>query len=260
MYGGALGLRFRAYHTIRRAGPAGFTGRNQPVPIGVIVVMKMYFDDLHDFARGAVPDFGLLRVDRHRVDPRAATSVVIACMTLAMAVMVTITLTEPVRRAPAKSAAQVAPPPATDKVTIVAAMPRLDVPCAEQTWPYIDRRCLTETTQKRPQPEGRRDATPVPADASKAVPAAATPPAAETQAGALEAPARVQTEARADEPPPVDTSEQAELVEDDDIPHPLPVLSERETRHLERMERRRAAQERRMRQPHLQLPIFGRIF
>jgi hypothetical protein len=220
--------------------------------------MKMYFDDLHDFARGAVPDFGLLRVDRHRVDPRAATSVVIACITLAMAVMVTITLTEPVRRAPAKSAAQVAPPPAADKVTIVAATPRLDVPCAEQTWPYIDRRCLTETTQKRPQPEGRRDATPVPADASKSALAAPTPPTAETRAGALEAPAKAQTEPP--QPAIVDTSEQAELVEDDDIPHPLPVLSERETRHLERMERRRAAQERRMRQPHLQLPIFGRIF
>jgi hypothetical protein len=225
--------------------------------------MKMYIHDLHDFARGAVPDFGVLRIDRHRVDPRAATSVVIACMTLAMAVMVTFTLGEPVRRAPAKSAEQVAPPPAADKVTIVAATPRLDVPCAEQTWPYIDRRCLTETTQKRPQPEGRRDATPVPADAPKTAPAVATPPAAETQAGALEVPAKAQTEVRAEEPPQaaiVDTSEQAELVEDDDIPHPLPVLSERETRHLERMERRRAAQERRMRQPHLQLPIFGRIF
>ena len=72
-------------------------------------------------------------------------------------------------------------------MTIVAATPRLDVPCAEQTWPYIDRRCLTETTQKRPQPAGAQPpaapAAPIDArDATAAVvPAPAPPPAAETQ-------------------------------------------------------------------------------
>lgn len=236
--------------------------------------MTMRIDQVRAAAWRILPDFERLHVGRHPIDPRAAASIVIACMTLSLVLMVTLTLTPPVRRAPAKSAEQVAPPPAAGKVTIIAASPRLDLPCAEQTWPYFDRRCLTETTQKRPQPQkagGRTVTASTPVDAQKtsaetAKPAAATavtsPPAGDTQQAA--APRDVQ--ARAEAPAPqqplsFDTSEDAELAEDDEIPHPLPVLSERELRQLERMERRRAAQERRMRSyplPHF--PIFGRIF
>ena len=104
----------------------------------------MHADHFHSAIVRIVPDLRLLRVRSHKTDPRAATSVVIGCMTLALALMVTLLLTPPVHRAPTKPAEQVAPPPAADQVTIVAAPPRPDVPCAEQTWPYIDRHCLTE--------------------------------------------------------------------------------------------------------------------
>jgi hypothetical protein len=162
---------------------------------GVVPVMATYFDNFHSVFVRIVPDFSLLKVHRHKTDPRAATSVVIAGMTLGLAVMLAVSIGAPVRLStPSKSGGVVAPPPAADKVTIVAATPRLDVPnldvpCAEQTWPYIDRRCLTETTQKRPQPEARpadiAAATP-PIDARSAtapvIPAVnpASPPASET--------------------------------------------------------------------------------
>ena len=147
--------------------------------------------------------------------------------------------------------------PATPRMDV----PNLNVPCAEQTWPYIDRRCLTETTQKRPEPEGRREAALGPAEPKAApAPAVTAPSASETQAAASrDLPAGAQTD-QPQQQALVDTSEEAELAEDDDIAHPLPALSERELRQLERMERRRAAQERRMRHPHLHLPLFGRIF
>ena len=125
---------------------------------------------------------------RTRTDPRAATSIVIACMTLALALMVTLTLTPPVRPRRRNRPEQVAPPPAAGKVTIVAATPRLDVPCADQTWPYIERRCLTESTQKRPLPDGRaRDAAASTGARSsrkrprRRLPQSRSPPAAETQ-------------------------------------------------------------------------------
>jgi hypothetical protein len=144
--------------------------------------MATYFDRFQaDFAR-VMPDFNLLKVGKHKADPRAATSIVIAAMAIALSVMLSLALREPARySAPVKTGEQVAPPPAAGKVTIVAATPRmdvpnLDVPCAEQTWPYIDRRCLTESTQKRPQPEGR------PAEPAVAPPidarSVATPPVA----------------------------------------------------------------------------------
>ncbi|HKY87846.1 MAG TPA: hypothetical protein VJL90_13880 [Pseudorhodoplanes sp.] len=208
-----------------------------------------------------MPDFGLLHVRAHKTDPRAATSIVMACMTLSLALMVTLSLTPPVRPASPKSAGQVAPPPAAGKVTIVAATPRLDVPCAEQTWPYIDQRCLTESTQKRPEPEWRREAATAPVDPSKATPpvasaVTASPAPAETQgvAPAKSAAAEPQHSVI------IDTSEEAELAEDEDLPHPIPDLSPQEQRRLERFERSRAAQERRTRHPHFQLPLFGRIF
>jgi hypothetical protein len=222
--------------------------------------MATHFNHWRSAIGRIAPDFNLLHVERHTIDPRAATSIIIACMTLALALMVTVTLTQPVRRAPPKSAEQVASPPAAGKVKIVAATPRLDVPCAEQTWPYIDRRCLTETTQKRPMPEGRTRepvATPAPADAQKATPPVASvvsPPApAETQGTATrETAIKPETEA----PPAInDDRDDAELADDADF---YPVMSPREWRRLERMERLRAAQERRMR--HWQPPFFPRIF
>ena len=76
-----------------------------------------------------------MKVGGHKTDPRVATSVVIAGMTLGLFLMLTWSLGEPLRLDASKSPARVAPPPAADKVTIVAATPRLDVPCAEQTWP-----------------------------------------------------------------------------------------------------------------------------
>lgn len=227
--------------------------------------MATHFNHWRSAIGRIAPDFNLLHVDRHNTDPRAAASVIIACMTLALALMVTVTLTPPVRRAPPKSTEQVAPPPAADKVTIVAATPRLDVPnldvpCAEQTWPYIDRRCLTETTQKRPPLEGRAReavATPAPADAPKVAPpvaSAVSPPApADTQ---RVAPREVAVAPETETPPPaMNDYGDEELVEDADL---YPVMSPREWRRLERMERRRAAQERRMR--HWQPPFFPRIF
>jgi hypothetical protein len=236
--------------------------REPPVPWRVIIVMRLYFDHFHSVIGRVIPNFGLLHVRAPKTDPRAATTTVVACMTLSMALMVTLSLTPPVRPAPPKSAGQVAPPPAADKVTIVAATPRLDVPCAEQTWPYIDRRCLTESTQKRPEPEGRREAAPLsaPVDPSKAAP----PIASAVTSTPAPAPAQTQGVAPAAAEPQhsviIDTSEEAELVEDEDLPHPIPDLSPQEQRRLEQFERSRAAQERRMRHPHFQLPLFGRIF
>jgi hypothetical protein len=236
--------------------------REPPVPSRVIIVMKMYLDHFHSLIGRVMPDFGLLHLRAHKTDPRAATSTVVACMTLSLALMVTLSLTPPVRPAPPKSAGQVAPPPAADKVTIIAATPRLDVPCAEQTWPYIDRRCLTESTQKRPEPEGRREAAPLsaPVDPSKAAPPVAsavtsTPSPAQTQGVAPRD--AVRPEAEAPQQPMMNNySEQAELAEDEEL---YPVLSPREWRRLERMERRRAQYERRMRQ-QWHPPFFPRIF
>jgi len=224
--------------------------------------MAAHFNHWRSALRRIAPDFNLLHVEPHKTDPRAATSIVIACMTLALALMVTVTLTQPLRRAPPKSAEQVAPPPAADKVTIVAATPRLDVPCAEQTWPYIDRRCLTETTQKRPQPEGRaREAATAaaPIDVIKttppATPASSPPVATETQGRATQdAGIRPDAGEIPQRPTAYDYRDSAELDEE-----MYPVLSPREWRRLERMERRRAAYERRMRH-QWHPPFFPRIF
>jgi len=156
--------------------------------------MATYFDNFHSTFARLMPDFNLLKVGPHKTDPRAAASLIIAGMTLVLSLVVAMSLAAPVRlTGPSKSGERVAPPPAAEKVTIVAASPRLDVPCAEQTWPYIDRRCLTETTQKRPQPDARSReaaATAPPIDArsvtAPVVPAAVppAPPASETQGNA----------------------------------------------------------------------------
>lgn len=127
--------------------------------------MATYFDQFQSGFARAMPDFNLLKVAPHKADPRAATTIVIAGMAAGLSVMLSLMFTEPPRLTNRlKTGEQVAPPPAADKVTIVAAPPRRDVACEEQTWPYIDRRCLTESTQKRPQPESR------PAEAAVAPP------------------------------------------------------------------------------------------
>jgi len=226
--------------------------------------MTRHFHDFHSLSPRLVPDFSLLKVGGHKTDPRAATSVVIGGMTLGLLLMLTWTLGEPMRLAAAsKSPAQVAPPPAADKVTIVAATPRLDVPCGEQTWPYIDRRCLTETTQKRPQPAAQPRASPAAArDATAAVvPAPALRPAAETQPAP---PATREPLPRPDiamqEREPAGTDAMAVPGEWDDDVEGLPVMSPREMRRMERAERRerRRAERRKMR--HWQVTIFPRIF
>ena len=137
-------------------------------------------------------------------------------------------------------------------MTIVAAPPRLDVPCAEQTWPYIDRRCLTESTQKRPEPEGRREAAPVDTPKAPVASVASPPAAAETQGVA---PQDAVIKPDANQPAMKDFSEEAELAEDAEL---YPVLSPRELRRLERMERGRFVQERRMRQ-HFTCQLFPRF-
>ena len=141
-----------------------------------------------------MPDFNLLKVGTHKTDPRAATSIVIVGMAISLCAMLWLMFAEPARLPnQIKTGGQVAPPPAADKVTIVATprmdVPNLDVPCAEQTWPYIDRRCLTESTQKRPQPETRPADVAVapPLDARSVATAPVVPPSpapAEPQASA----------------------------------------------------------------------------
>jgi len=143
--------------------PAGF--RLFPLPEPEILqwrytVMATYFEQFQSGFGRALPDFNLLKVGKHTTDPRAATSIVIVGMAISLCVMLSLALGEPARQFNRiKTGERVAPPPAADKVTIVATprmdVPNLEVPCAEQTWPYIDRRCLTESTQKRPQPESR---------------------------------------------------------------------------------------------------------
>ena len=157
-----------------------------------MIVMATYFDEFHSGLARAMPDFSLLKVGTHKTDPRAATSIVIAGMAVGLCVMLSLMFAEPVRQSNRiKTGEQIAPPPAADKVTIVAATPRLDVPCAEQTWPYIDRRCLTESTQKRPQPETR------PADVAAAPQVDARSVAAAPVAPAVNPPAPNETQTSA---------------------------------------------------------------
>jgi hypothetical protein len=234
--------------------------------------MTRHFHDFHSVLPRLVPDFSLLKVPAHKADPRAAACVVIAGMTLGLLLMLTWSLGEPVRWAAAsKSPARVAPPPAADKVTIVAATPRLDVPCAEQTWPYIDRRCLSETTQKRPLPAGALPPeAPAALDARNATaavvpaPAPAPPPAAQTQPAPSVAPTAREPLPQPDiamrEREPAATNAMAVPGEWDDDVEGLPVISPRELRRMERAERRerRRAERRKMR--HWQVTIFPRIF
>ena len=79
-------------------------------------------------------------------------------------------------------------------IKIVDAGPRREIPCAEQTWPYIDRRCLTIAEPKSPKPQaettgaGSADVTPV-----TAAIAAPKPPSESREQRAREQTAREQT-------------------------------------------------------------------
>ena len=129
------------------------------------------------------PAFDLLRVQFERLrtarfssiktaDVRLGTTLVLFGVTLGIGVM--LALTPP--SAPHKTAVE---PAAADRwvgrqtekpvgsVKIVDATARRETPCAEQTWPYIDRRCLTIAEPKSPKPQaettgvGTADMTPV---------------------------------------------------------------------------------------------------
>lgn len=232
--------------------------------------MAAYFDRFHWAIGRIVPDFALLKVRPRKTDPRAAASIVIAGMTLGLSLVVASSLAAPVRPAASpKSAGQVAPPPAAEKVTIVAATPRLDVPCAEQTWPYIDRRCLTESTQKRSEPEARtREAAPAapPIDvrnvAAPVIPAAApaAPVASETQGTAPREMAIMPDAAHLPQRRAANADIEATQDELDEADS-LPVMSPRELRRLERrLERRRLADQGRRHMRQWRVTIFPRIF
>jgi hypothetical protein len=104
-------------------------------------------------------------------DLRLGGTLVLFGVTLGMGVMLALT--------PPSAPLQTAVEPAADRwvgrqtekpvgsVKIVDAGPRRETPCAEQTWPYIERRCLTiaEPKPAKPQAEttgaGSADMTPV---------------------------------------------------------------------------------------------------
>jgi hypothetical protein len=105
--------------------------------------------------------------DRHGEDPkfkggaaairqaRISSSVVLGVMTIVMGTLVADIFSGPFahlqthqfRDSRNLAMKDVAPPPKANDVKIVSAKPKLDVPCEQQTWPYIDRRCLTESTR-----------------------------------------------------------------------------------------------------------------
>jgi hypothetical protein len=216
--------------------------------------MTSHFDRFQSAIVRIVPDFGLLKVGPHRTDPRASASVVIAGMVLGLSLVIALAIAPPGQPlAPRASGEKVAPPPAADKVTVISGTPQSDLPCTEQTWPYIDRRCLTESTEKRPGPNPRTQETasaPPPLDARSAtapvIPATAPPAASsETDGVAARDTANVAQPRAAN-----DFSEAAELEED------AQMIAAEPPREMRRQDRRRSGH----RQPHLSLPFLGRIF
>ena len=96
-------------------------------------------------------------------------------------------------------------------------------------------------------------AAPAPSDTQ-----AAAPREAATRPDAVETPRHSMPQNSMPQHPAAHVYSEAELDEDAEW---MPVLSPREQRRLERMERRRASHERRMRhRQHLHLPLVGRIF
>src|SRR5262245_5746257 len=57
---------------------------------------------------------------------------------------------------------------------VVAAVPG-EVPCAEQTWPYLERKCLGQTAEKKPSLGARTADLNAPADDVGAIPRATAP-------------------------------------------------------------------------------------
>lgn len=106
-------------------------------------------------------------------DMRRGAALVLFGVTLGVGVMLALTPLSP-RDIAALEAAATGPGAAGEKesapvgsVKIVDAAPRREIPCAEQTWPYIDRRCLTVAGPKPAKPPaettaaGSADMTPV---------------------------------------------------------------------------------------------------
>jgi hypothetical protein len=117
-----------------------------------------------------LPAFHALRVPFERLrasrlasikaaDMRVGATLVLFGVTLGIGVMLALTPASTPQRSgdPAAAArwvgrqAESAP---VSSVKIVDAGPRREIPCAEQTWPYIDRRCLT-IAEPKPSIEAR---------------------------------------------------------------------------------------------------------
>lgn len=105
-------------------------------------------------------------------DSRLTTSTMLVAMTAVLAMSLTLPFaTPPIKkdvRTPSGQRSADNAPVAQDAqdVKIVAASPSLEVPCEEQTWPYLDRRCL-------------KDGPPAPASSARATAAAQQKSAAE---------------------------------------------------------------------------------
>jgi hypothetical protein len=82
-------------------------------------------------------------------DSRIGASIMLVAMSVVLASSLSLPLAAPPIKqdigtrasnpAPGRSVAEV-----KENVKIVAASPALEAPCEEQTWPYLDRRCLKD--------------------------------------------------------------------------------------------------------------------
>jgi hypothetical protein len=130
-----------------------------------------------------LPAFHALRVPFERLrasrlasikaaDMRVGATLVLFGVTLGIGVMLALTPASTPQRSGDPAAAdrwvgRQAESAPVSSVKIVDAGPRREIPCAEQTWPYIDRRCLTIAEPKSAKPPvettgaGSSDTTPV---------------------------------------------------------------------------------------------------
>lgn len=113
-----------------------------------------------------LPAFHALRVPFERLrasrlasikaaDMRVGATLVLFGVTLGIGVMLALTPASTPQRSGDPAAAdrwvgRQAESAPVSSVKIVDAGPRREIPCAEQTWPYIDRRCLTIAEPKPP--------------------------------------------------------------------------------------------------------------
>lgn len=87
--------------------------------------------------------FGILKAGpaprEQRLAERVAVTLVLLCILFVMVTMLHSLFAGP----DVKSASRAARAANMPSVKVVAATPQTDRPCGEQTWPYIDSRCLT---------------------------------------------------------------------------------------------------------------------